>query len=83
MNAIKWYGSKLDSHPLTTKCITSFITFGCGDLICQTLEKKYGKLKKYDSIRFLKQASFGVIATPYFHLQFCVIIPYLFPKTAS
>ena len=32
---VNWYSSKLDSSPLLTKCITSGVIAGSGDLICQ------------------------------------------------
>lgn len=34
-NPIAWYASKLESHPLLTKCLTSAFIAGCGDLACQ------------------------------------------------
>jgi hypothetical protein len=34
-NPISWYSQKLESHPLITKCITSGIIAGTGDLTCQ------------------------------------------------
>mmetsp|Transcript_13143 Transcript_13143/g.15449 ORF Transcript_13143/g.15449 Transcript_13143/m.15449 type:complete len:263 (-) Transcript_13143:92-880(-) len=34
-NPIAWYASKLESHPLLTKCITSAFIAGSGDLVCQ------------------------------------------------
>jgi len=58
--------------------ITSFITFGSGDLICQQIEKAKNKDKKYDIMRTIMQGSFGSIVTPYLHLQFCIIMPWLF-----
>ena len=36
-NPLQWYASKLDTHPLTTKCISSGIIAGSGDLLCQRL----------------------------------------------
>lgn len=78
MNFINWYTKMLVEKPYTTKCITSFITFGLGDVICQSLEMSNDKTKKFDSYRAFKQGSFGVIMTPYLHLQFNVIIPKYF-----
>lgn len=83
MNCIHWYTRMLKEKPFTTKCITSFITFGLGDLICQSIESKYNKeikAKPYDFKRAFKQASFGVFITPYLHIQFNIIMPKLFPK---
>ena len=39
-NPLQWYVTKLDTHPVTTKCITSGIISGSGDLLCQYLTKK-------------------------------------------
>ena len=78
MNFLNWYTKMLIEKPYTTKCITSFITFGAGDVICQTIEKKSNKNKTFDYMRAFRQASFGVIMTPYLHLQFNVIIPKYF-----
>ena len=75
---ISWYTNKLIERPYVTKCITSFITFGLGDVICQLFEKKSNKNKKFDYIRAFRQGSFGVIMTPYLHLQFNHIIPKYF-----
>lgn len=34
---LKWYSEKLDTHPITTKSISSGLVSGFGDLICQSL----------------------------------------------
>lgn len=78
MNFFRWYNKVIEQRPITTKCFTSFITFGCGDLICQQIEKFTNKEKKFDFMRTIKQGSFGFVVTPYLHLQFCIIMPYLF-----
>ena len=36
-SALTWYTKKLDTHPMTTKCCTSGLISGMGDLICQSL----------------------------------------------
>lgn len=41
-NPLQWYVSKLDTHPLTTKCITSGLIAGSGDLTCQYLSSQSG-----------------------------------------
>lgn len=79
MIAIKFYENCLFKKPIITKCITSFITFGLGDLICQNLEKKYSDRRKIEWRRFMVQASFGFIYTPIFHYQFVHLLPKLFP----
>ena len=78
MSFFRWYNKCLESRPIITKMITSFITFGLGDLLCQQIEKTKNKDKKYDVMRTIKQGSFGFMATPYLHMQFCIIMPWLF-----
>lgn len=36
-NPLRWYASKLDTHPIVTKIITSGIIAASGDLLCQYL----------------------------------------------
>lgn len=81
MLIVKRYGQLLEEKPIITKCVTSFFTFGMGDLICQYFEKKLSSRKHWDSLRTFKQASLGFCITPYLHLQFAIIMPYLFPNT--
>lgn len=78
MGFFGWYNKCLQTRPIITKMITSFITFGSGDLICQQIEKAKNKDKKYDLMRTFKQGSFGFMVTPYLHAQFCIIMPWLF-----
>lgn len=78
MNFFKWYNKSLQSRPIVTKMITSFITFGSGDIICQQIEKSKNKNKNFDIMRTIKQGTFGFLVTPYLHLQFCKIMPWLF-----
>jgi protein Mpv17 len=77
--AFSWYNRRLIDKPILTKAITSFCTFGTGDLISQYLEYYSSGKKKFNFRRFITQASFGFMIAPYFHLQFCKIMPYLFP----
>ena len=71
MIALKKYENLLITKPIITKCVTSFITFGLGDLICQKLEIVYSnKEQKLNWKRFMKQASFGFLYTPIFHFNF-------------
>lgn len=84
MIALKKYENLLITKPIITKCVTSFITFGLGDLICQKLEMVYSnKEQKLNWKRFMKQASFGFLYTPIFHFNFCHLLPYLFPPTTK
>ena len=79
MNFVKWYGRKLETHPLTAKCTTSFITFSLGDILCQHIVN-INKNESFDYTRLAKITTFGVIITPWFHANFSIIIPYLFNK---
>jgi len=36
---VRWYASKLDTHPLTTKCLSSGVISGSGDVLCQFLAR--------------------------------------------
>lgn len=36
-NPFLWYSSKLETHPMTTKCLTSGFLSAAGDLLCQYL----------------------------------------------
>lgn len=82
MNYIRWYTQMLKDKPYITKSITSFFTFGLGDVLCQTVEARLSKDKTNNNskkhlniIRILKQGSFGILITPYYHLQYCVLMP--------
>jgi hypothetical protein len=39
-NPLRWYISKLDTHPMTTKCVSSGMISGSGDLLCQYLNPR-------------------------------------------
>eukprot|EP01082_Thalassiosira_pseudonana_P015410 g14386.t1 g14386 contig9:1728213-1729028(+) len=39
-NPLQWYARKLDTHPLTTKCLSSGIIAGSGDVLCQYLSRR-------------------------------------------
>lgn len=41
---VAWYAKKLETNPLATKCITSGIIAGSGDIICQHIVHHYGIL---------------------------------------
>jgi len=75
MNILNLYNSSLNSYPLLTKILTSFITFGSGDLICQKIENSKKFKNNYCLSRTLKQASFGIFIYPYLHTQYCILIP--------
>mmetsp|Transcript_3938 Transcript_3938/g.5181 ORF Transcript_3938/g.5181 Transcript_3938/m.5181 type:complete len:250 (-) Transcript_3938:165-914(-) len=48
-NLLEWYSAKLDSHPLTTKCLTSGFIAGVGDFMCQGILASIDKEKKTDA----------------------------------
>ncbi len=84
MKIIYKYNQAIETRPLVTKSITAIVIFGIGDYLCQEMENrilKIGNTIKFD--RMLKQASFGLVVAPYLHLQFCKIIPWMFPETAK
>ena len=73
------YNSNIIKRPILTKCITSFCTFSLGDFLCQRIEIHSKSSQKYNFLRTFKQGAFGFIVTPYLHMQFCKIMPYLLP----
>jgi len=87
MNMLNWYTNCLLTKPYKTKMITSFCTFGVGDIIGQTIEnnskKKKGEKTIFNFIRFLKQATFGTLMTPYLHLHFGKIVPFIVPIASN
>ncbi len=75
MLVVKWYSKQLKEKPIITKCVSSFITSAIGDTLCQKIHKE----NKFNFVRTLKQASFGFLTAPYFHFQFSILYPWLFP----
>ncbi|KAF5739464.1 Peroxisomal membrane 22 kDa family protein isoform 1 [Tripterygium wilfordii] len=53
-----WYLSKLDSHPLVTKSVTSSIIYAAADF---TSQKMIASPSSYDLIRTLRMAGFGLL----------------------
>ena len=91
MNFLSWYTRMLKEKPFSTKSITSFFTFGLGDFICQSVESKFDNksdkakaaVKPYNWKRIFKQCIFGVIMTPYLHIQYNILIPKFFPNPGA
>lgn len=56
-----WYSNKLDTHPLTTKCLTSGLISASGDICCQTFFENDGKnkSKKWDMYRTARMSFLG------------------------
>lgn len=79
---LSWYTTKLDTHPLLTKGISSGIIAGLGDLICQTLIRNHHKapqngnthetaVQTWDVIRTLRFTLLGaVLVAPCVHLWY-------------
>jgi len=80
MKSLAWYTNKLETHPLSTKAVSSVLIFALGDVLCQKIEKNIQNIdKEFDYKRLIKQSSYGLFVGPYLHFQFCLVIPYLFP----
>lgn len=74
MSYLKKFSKNLVKRPLITNSITSFIIFGTADCIVQYFEKD--EFYRIDYFRAFKQGVIGAaLVTPYFHLQYNVIIP--------
>jgi hypothetical protein len=83
MNSLLLYNDLLIKRPVITKALTGSVIFALGDYLCQEMERRIIKKDKSIAISFqriIKQASFGLVAAPYLHLQFNFIIPRLFPE---
>ena len=50
---VAWYSHKLDTNPILTKCISSGIVSGCGDVLGQYIvaKKHNNKNKEWDTLR--------------------------------
>lgn len=78
---LDWYSKRLLKNPLSTKCLTSFIIYGIGDLICQNLENK--QTSQFNTKRFLTQATYGFISAPLTHFKYNIFFPRVFPPGSS
>jgi len=87
MSVVSWYTNCLLKKPYSTKMITSFFTFGLGDIVSQMIENsarnKHGEKSICNFSRFLKQATYGIIFTPYLHLHFAKIVPFIVPESTN
>lgn len=43
-NPIEWYANKLETDPIRTKCLTSGMISGSGDLVCQYIDFQNKKI---------------------------------------
>ncbi|KAL7515793.1 hypothetical protein ACHAWX_000870, partial [Stephanocyclus meneghinianus] len=70
-NPVRWYEHKLDTYPLVTKCVTSGIISGSGDLLCQYLTNSHNDARNYDWTRSLRFAILGsVLVAPSVHVWY-------------
>ncbi|GAX18761.1 protein Mpv17 [Fistulifera solaris] len=76
---LQWYSHKLDTHPITTKSITSAIIAGIGDGACQYGQRNQSKWDVNRTGRFFVLG--GVLVGPLIHLWYGVLATYL-PGTA-
>lgn len=67
------------NHPIKMNCAFSLLTFGLGDILSQYLEIRLNPEQFWDFKRFIIQSSFGIIITPYYYLQFNILMPRLMP----
>ena len=86
MQILRLYNTCLEKRPLITKALSGSVVFALGDYLCQKIENQYIFKKPQASTdwrRVLKQTSFGFVVAPYLHLQYNIIVPWLFPETAK
>jgi hypothetical protein len=56
--SFQWYSQRLESHPLTTKAVTSGVVSGAGDFLCQFMSYHY-EFPPDDDAKRIKEASAG------------------------
>ena len=86
MQILRLYNTCLVRRPLITKAISGSVVFALGDYLCQKIENHYifkKPLTPTNWLRVFKQTSFGFFVAPYLHLQYNIIIPWLFPETVK
>ena len=81
-NPLQWYVTKLDTHPITTKCISSGLISGSGDLLCQSLIAKSKQQQQqsmthveFDWMRTLRFTILGsFLVAPTVHLWYGILM---------
>lgn len=68
---IAWYSSKLDTHPLLTKSISSGLIAGGGDFLCQTAIERGGPYDWARTGRFTLLGTF--VVAPFVHGWYSVL----------
>lgn len=84
-----WYSVKLDTHPLTTKSITSGIVAGSGDTACQVIvhlssrqHNERGERVRIDKLRTFRFLLLGaVLVAPAAHYWYMSLLRYFPAKT--
>mmetsp|Transcript_17882 Transcript_17882/g.28070 ORF Transcript_17882/g.28070 Transcript_17882/m.28070 type:complete len:251 (-) Transcript_17882:1082-1834(-) len=75
-NPLQWYVTKLDTHPITTKCLSSGLISGSGDLLCQSIvAKKKETAHEFDWMRTLRFTILGsFLVAPTVHLWYGMLM---------
>mmetsp|Transcript_628 Transcript_628/g.984 ORF Transcript_628/g.984 Transcript_628/m.984 type:complete len:244 (-) Transcript_628:13-744(-) len=77
-NPLQWYVTKLDTHPITTKCISSGLISGSGDLLCQSIvaeKKSQSATLEFDWMRTLRFTILGsFLVAPTVHLWYGMLM---------
>ena len=78
-NPLQWYVTKLDTHPISTKCISSGLISGSGDILCQSIiaKKKQQSTNniKFDWLRTLRFTILGsFLVAPTVHLWYGMLM---------
>jgi hypothetical protein len=78
-NPLLWYVKKLDTHPITTKCVSSGLISGSGDLLCQSIiankRKETSTKNDFDWIRTLRFTILGsFLVAPTVHLWYGMLM---------
>ena len=69
-NPLQWYGHKLDTYPIFTKCVTSGIISGSGDVLCQYLNRS-GNDTRCNFIRSMRFTVLGAfLVAPTVHVWY-------------
>jgi len=82
LEPLAWYSRKLDSHPITTKSISSAVITVLGDLLSQYIEAKHKKKRfDWDALRTSRFGLMGLaLVGPVIHFWYGAVFR-LFPGT--
>mmetsp|Transcript_25499 Transcript_25499/g.38477 ORF Transcript_25499/g.38477 Transcript_25499/m.38477 type:complete len:251 (-) Transcript_25499:16-768(-) len=62
-NPLQWYVTKLDTHPITTKCISSGLISGSGDLLCQSIIAKRKQQSTSHELDWMRTLRFTLLGS--------------------